>query len=969
MSRGDTWGIRALSSDDDTVVDVGHQMRWLPCAIGQTGGECTGVPTSLDWAEAIDACETLVQGPDDFVNRDEWRLPSRGEVETILYEWRYSEDGSSEVFPNAWEGTRPYATSTPLFNDEPVAAPIQALAVTPLTGEVRTKVDLGLEGLAVRCVADEYACDGEDPDVDYYGQTAPALACAAVTFYEYPSMTSFYTTTTTSSASGSAGYFTLPANMSDSSIYIVKVTGGTVAEATVGALDLPVNIPNEGSLGAVVLGQWLKQPGSQELTVSVVSDLAYQRLWYLLSSGASNGVILTDLERLAQLLIRPGFDPHVDGGRSGRDLIVAPELDVGSEWDAYYPTGQELSDALGGALAGEWTRPLALELTDPIVATAFTQTGHPRIAGGGDDLYVVGTNRIDQFDISDAGSPIPEDTHWFLPNLSWVEDVLLHDGWLYIAARDDGVVVVDVRGEEMEVGPTVDTPGSATQLALDGTRLFVADGLGGLRVINVSTPSAAAEIDDAAFGTNVTAVHARSGEVYVGYIGDDPSAFNAVAVVNPATLATIGVATGALGNNDTVPKDIVDDGGDILFVGDFYSRLGFVDISDPEHPDATLDPVHLGAGPSEMLRDGDRLYFNSTRTDHGGVWVLGISTPTDPELYGRLPAGASPSGLYIKDGLLYTEERELLVIDPSVVDPGFVIGEYPVTEYDRSAPQVAVEGDTAYLLREVYGVYTLDVTDPLDPNLQNAYSAGWGYDMDLSDGRLTVTGGNGTLRVWELLADGVLSEVYADDRSGMNERWIARHGETVWAAESGDIQTPGESDSIWVIGRDRTAAMTVHDDRYLLVSGEGLDAYDLGATTDDISFEHLLTSPDVPYGSAHELVVDGGSVFAAADFEIYAADVSGLPATLSLQGRLSGFTDAYGIDVYDGARRWIYVADGAYGVVVVDANELDDMRIMARIPTPGVAKDVAVGEFGGYVYVADGLTGMQVLGGIISPAP
>ena len=92
---------------DGTITDQSTGLTWMCCAIGQTwsGGFCSGEPGLYTWDEAKELCS-------DFAKNNSWRLPTLGELNTIL-------NRSSKTLCSI-PGTRSeeYWTSTQFFDDE-----------------------------------------------------------------------------------------------------------------------------------------------------------------------------------------------------------------------------------------------------------------------------------------------------------------------------------------------------------------------------------------------------------------------------------------------------------------------------------------------------------------------------------------------------------------------------------------------------------------------------------------------------------------------------------------------------------------------------------------------------------------------------------------------------------------------------------------------------------------------------------
>ncbi len=95
--------------DDGTLIHKPSRLVWQRCALGQSwnGSGCDGTSMLLSWSEALDAAETHVQD-----EREDWRLPNRNELASILESRCYLPAVDDLVFPDAPSGG--YWSSSPV---------------------------------------------------------------------------------------------------------------------------------------------------------------------------------------------------------------------------------------------------------------------------------------------------------------------------------------------------------------------------------------------------------------------------------------------------------------------------------------------------------------------------------------------------------------------------------------------------------------------------------------------------------------------------------------------------------------------------------------------------------------------------------------------------------------------------------------------------------------------------------------
>lgn len=203
--------------------------------------------------------------------------------------------------------------------------------------------------------------------------------------------------------------------------------------------------------------------------------------------------------------------------------------------------------------------------------------------------------------------------------------ITVRDGLAYIANGLEGIRIVDISDPSaaVEVG-TLNTPVNSFDVSVSGDVAYIADARGGLQIIDISDPAAPLPLASIETAGDAFALYLSDGVVYVaeGSSGilivdvSDPSA--------PAVLGTIDTPGDGLGV-------IVVNG--IAYVADGDEGLRIFDVSDP------AAPVELGAfGGGEIpvldvaISDG-LAYVTSA---FFGLHVVDISDPSNPVEVGAL---------------------------------------------------------------------------------------------------------------------------------------------------------------------------------------------------------------------------------------------------------------------------------------------------------------------------------------------
>lgn len=83
---------------DGTVTDTATNLVWDRCAWGSSGAACTGVSIALTWNQAL--VHAVSANSANYKNHNDWRLPNRNELETLVDLSRANPAIDSTAFPN-----------------------------------------------------------------------------------------------------------------------------------------------------------------------------------------------------------------------------------------------------------------------------------------------------------------------------------------------------------------------------------------------------------------------------------------------------------------------------------------------------------------------------------------------------------------------------------------------------------------------------------------------------------------------------------------------------------------------------------------------------------------------------------------------------------------------------------------------------------------------------------------------------
>jgi hypothetical protein len=276
------------------------------------------------------------------------------------------------------------------------------------------------------------------------------------------------------------------------------------------------------------------------------------------------------------------------------------------------------------------------------------------------------------------------------------------------ALWDTGSGVLSLHPFELVLVGSIDSPGDARDVTVEGNYAFTADRYPGLRVIDISDPAnpvlaAAYNTSGIAYGVTIDGDYA--------YVADDVGGLVVIDITDPTnpTLA---------GSYDT-PGYAYDVAiaGDYAYMADYDAGgLQIIDVTDPTNP--ALAGSYDTPGSARALKlAGDYAYV----ADYGsGLQVIDISDPTSPVIAGVYDTPGSAVGVELAGNYAFVADYDfgIQVIDISDPTNPTLAGSYDTPNY---AWDVAISGDHAYVSDNHSGIHWLDVFDPTNPALIDSY--------------------------------------------------------------------------------------------------------------------------------------------------------------------------------------------------------------------------------------------------------
>ena len=587
-----------------------------------------------------------------------------------------------------------------------------------------------------------------------------------------------------------------------------------------------------------------------------------------------------------------------------------------------------------------------LELVGQIGGRAYA------VAAEGNYVYVGIGWRMVILDVTDPGNPVVVGRTDLLADA--VMGIEIVGQYAYLANGDGGLRIINIASHVVpfEIG-FYDTPGPATDVVVVGPYAYVAIGGRGFRIVNVSNPVAPIEVGFydkvGAWGMTVVGDYA--------YIASGGIGLHIVNVSDPITPTEV--------SNQNTPgsaKDVAV-AGDYAYVADSRGGLRIIDIADPASP-REVGVYATGSSAKGVVIAGNYAYLAADRK----FYVVNVANPAVPSKVALYEASrydylaVSGNHIYVTGhGHAYTGWLiGLQIFDHS--DPTMVlrIGSYTPP---GDVWGVAVSGNYAYLADQYAGLHIIDASDPVNPVRVGTYNTpGEIRQVYVAGDYAYVADGYGGLRIINIADPSAPIEVGACDTPSYAKK-LTVVGDYAYVSDSYgnnlriiNILDPHSPFEVSVYGMEYPNGLEVVGDYAYVASTYGTTGLQI----------INVSNPEAPVGAGfYDTPGYPLDVAVAGDYAYVADEHSGGLRIINISDPFaptevgSYYTPGYAraVEVVDG---YAYVADGWTGVRVIDVST---PSVPVEIDSPDTlwyANDVAIA--GDYVYVADEQGGLVILG-------
>jgi hypothetical protein len=349
---------------------------------------------------------------------------------------------------------------------------------------------------------------------------------------------------------------------------------------------------------------------------------------------------------------------------------------------------------------------------------------------------------------------------------TWVEAVWVKGNFAYAAAYSSGLGIFDVSNP---ASPTlIQTVPTPTGVTLDvqvvdlggwGTYAFLAEGFGGVRVIDVMIPGSASEVS----AYTQTGIYAMGVAVVYPYafVADASTGLRIINISNP--LANPLPQTSFCAITGYAQKVVIPVMMGHAYVACGNGGLAVIDLSNINNPQVVSTwPLPAGSA-RDLDLAGNELYLSTVSKDlmvfdittaaspvyryafhtpsyaesifvaggygyvadgDSGLWILDLSSPTNPVAVGHCDTPDTAHAVFVVGNYAYVaaDWYNLRVIDVSVRTNPHEVGSIALGGWGNSY-DVKVVYPYAYLTDDAAGLHIIDISDPTNP--QEKGSIGW----------------------------------------------------------------------------------------------------------------------------------------------------------------------------------------------------------------------------------------------------
>jgi hypothetical protein len=261
---------------------------------------------------------------------------------------------------------------------------------------------------------------------------------------------------------------------------------------------------------------------------------------------------------------------------------------------------------------------------------------------------------------------------------------------------------------------TYNTAGSAFDVDVVGTLVYVADGSAGLRIVDISNPGAPFEVgflDTAGFAYGVDVV----GDL--AYVADG-TLLRIVNVSDPSSPSQVG-SFDSPGTGTPVKVEVV---GELAYVADGDTSLRILDVSDPAAPEE-VGSFDAAGFVNDVEVEGTLAFVTASAEEFLGLHAVDVSNPATPVGFRVYESPSVPVGLDVSGTVVHVGDGPAVDLIDVASSPVTLLGTFALPDpTDDFVFDVDAVGDLVYVAGSTFGfsgssgwLRALDFSDPSAP--------------------------------------------------------------------------------------------------------------------------------------------------------------------------------------------------------------------------------------------------------------
>ena len=530
-------------------------------------------------------------------------------------------------------------------------------------------------------------------------------------------------------------------------------------------------------------------------------------------------------------------------------------------------------------------------------------------------------------------------------------DVCVDGNYAYIAGGVNGLHIFDISDPSNPIWINqVDMPRYAYDVAVSGGYAYVADGTAGLQIIDIDPPESAYIVK-----TVNTPGQANGVAVSVGYayVADGEKGLQIINVAKPELAYIVNTV-----DTPGVTYFVVVTGG-YAYVTD--GNLHIIDIDPPESA-YIINAVDTPGWARGLALSGGYAYVASSA---GGLQIIDIDPPESAYIINAVdtPGPGSAEDVALSGGYAYVayESKGLQIIDIDPPESAYIVN---TVDMPGSAYDVALSGEYAYVADRDAGLQIVDIEPPDSASIVNTVGTpANAYGVAVSGGYAYVADEYAGLRIIDI--DPLESAYMVNTVSTLSAQDVALSGGYAYVTDGDlhiiDIDPPESAYIVNTVVTPGWAYGVAVSGGYAYVAdySHGLQIIDV----DPPESAYIVKAVDIPWYSYGVAVLGGYAYVSEAysgefdyDHELQIIDVTSPQSAYIVKGvHMPGYSTWNGLAV-SGA--YAYVPD-LWKLQIIDVASPEFAYIVTSVHTPDPAMDVSLS--GEYAYVADESGGLRII--------